>query len=218
MSDSMISEQLIEKWDQKGFKLKDIARDDVRANTAQLLENQHKYMTGMLGEATLTADIAQFKKVLMPLARRIMPNLIANEIVGVQPMNGPVGQAFALRYYADTTKGNYTKGVTELGYNTVDSSFTGAVPSVTAERWDSKDPTAIDTIPKAKLKVDQATVNAEVRMIKTDYNLMAAQDLQAMHGVKKIDFGKPKGDMFVEVTLPESEDVIYILPPVEEKE
>jgi valyl-tRNA synthetase len=45
-----------------------------------------------------------------------------------------------------------------------------------------------------------------------------AKDLQAMHGVEKIEFGKPKDDKFVEVTLPESEDVIYILPPLEEKE
>ncbi len=45
-----------------------------------------------------------------------------------------------------------------------------------------------------------------------------ANDLQAMHGVEKISFGKPKDDKFVEVTLPESEDVIYILPPLEEKE
>ncbi|MGY5855311.1 MAG: class I tRNA ligase family protein, partial [Candidatus Thorarchaeota archaeon] len=44
------------------------------------------------------------------------------------------------------------------------------------------------------------------------------KDLQAMHGVEMIDFGKPTDDKFVEVTLPESEDVIYILPPVEEKE
>ena len=42
------------------------------------------------------------------------------------------------------------------------------------------------------------------------------KDLQAMHGVEKISFGKPKEDKFVEVTLPESEDVIYILPPMEE--
>ena len=45
-----------------------------------------------------------------------------------------------------------------------------------------------------------------------------AKDLQAMHGVEKIGFGKPKDDKFVEVTLPESEDVIYVLPPAEEKE
>jgi len=44
------------------------------------------------------------------------------------------------------------------------------------------------------------------------------KDLQAMHGVEKISYGKPKDDKFVEVTLPESEEVIYILPPVEEKE
>jgi len=44
------------------------------------------------------------------------------------------------------------------------------------------------------------------------------KDLQAMHGVEKISFGKPQDEKFVEVNLPESDDVIYILPPVEEKE
>ena len=65
------------------------------ANTP-LPSTGHNYVTE--ASSTLSTDIADFKKIIMPLTRRIFPNLIANEIVGVQPMAGPVGLAYALRF------------------------------------------------------------------------------------------------------------------------
>lgn len=63
---------------------------------AQLLENQESWC---LNEASTTvADISQYTPILVPAVRRIFPNLLANEIVGVQPLNGPTGYAYALRY------------------------------------------------------------------------------------------------------------------------
>lgn len=180
MEKSLLTEQLIDKWNKKKFKLDEIADEQVRGVTARLLENEYDWM--LQNESTLSTDIAQYKKILLPLTRRIFPNLLANEIVGVQPMNGPVGQAFAMRFYADTTKGNYTKDTTELGYNTVDKDYSGSVPTSASERWDSTDPAAIATIPKGKLKILSTTVEAETRMLKADYNIQAAQDMKAMHG------------------------------------
>lgn len=72
---------------------------------APLLENQKNYIlseTAVVG-STSTADIANFRKTLLPMIRRVIPGTIATEIVGVQPMSGPVSQVFSLRYkYAES--------------------------------------------------------------------------------------------------------------------
>lgn len=73
---------------------------DKQKIVAPLLENQRKYIlqeTAAAG-ATSASDIANFRKTLLPMIRRIIPGTIATEIVGVQPMSGPVSQVFSLRY------------------------------------------------------------------------------------------------------------------------
>jgi hypothetical protein len=98
-----------------------------RLSTAVLLENQEKYLTensfagqgGVFGSGgnmgtpysgdNYAPGDARLPKVLIPMIRRTFPELITNEIVGVQPMSGPVGLAFALRYrYDDNSLGGYT--------------------------------------------------------------------------------------------------------------
>jgi len=157
-----------------------IEDDHTRLNTAILLENQEKWCIeeantagngGALGGGTSNFDVydpaavagsksgdryatgdSRLPKVLIPMIRRTFPELITNEIVGVQPMSGPVGLAFALRYaYQSTTLGsgtdnndgsgssggggpgpgakNYTGAAglpgDELGYQLLDTRFTG---------------------------------------------------------------------------------------------
>ena len=103
------------------------------------------------------ANDARLPKILIPMIRRTFPELITNEIVGVQPMSGPVGLAFALRYkYADLGLNGATAtnpgpgrahGVTpsggaegEAGYNNLDSRYTGASSSdVASLSWTSSD-------------------------------------------------------------------------------
>jgi hypothetical protein len=94
MSDSL----LIEKWNELIDTDKAPAVQS-KENMAQLLENQEAYL---LETATAQADIAQYTPILVPAVRRIMPNLLANEIVGVQPLKQPTGYVYALRYiYGD---------------------------------------------------------------------------------------------------------------------
>lgn len=113
---NQMMEQLVEKWDEKGFDLKSLSGDLAKKNLAILLENEHNYL--MEANPTVSTDIANFNRVLMPLVRRIFPHLIANDLVGVQPMTGPVGLAYAMRFRrADTGA--------ELGFNTIDPTFTG---------------------------------------------------------------------------------------------
>lgn len=75
-----------------------------QAIVAPLLENQKNYILTetAAGGATAASDIANFRKTLLPMIRRIIPGTIATEIVGVQPMSAPVAQVFSLRYkYAE---------------------------------------------------------------------------------------------------------------------
>ena len=175
---------LLEKWapvlDYTSDSVKAIDDDHTRLNTAVLLENQEKWCIeessstggGALGGNaggqynpsnqassgdTYAQGDARLPKVLIPMIRRTFPELITNEIVGVQPMSGPVGLAFALRYaYQSDYLGNGTDGRTgtgaagvpsttgngygytggagadagsEAGYQLLDTRFTGAASS-----------------------------------------------------------------------------------------
>lgn len=160
---------LLKKWapilEHTSENVAAIKNDHTRLSTAILLENQEKYCFessntsgdgGVFG-ATLqgspgqggknsndfyASGDARLPKVLIPMIRRTFPELITNEIVGVQPMSGPVGLAFALRfkYEADnlgtfTYDGSNVAGVTrptsapadgqEVGWNYLDTRFTG---------------------------------------------------------------------------------------------
>ncbi len=139
------SEQLQEKWapllDYEGLdSIKDSHR---RAVTAVLLENQEKFLreesafnsganlmeaptnsagsnpAGFSGAATETGPVAGFDPVLISLIRRSMPNLVAYDLAGVQPMSGPTGLIFAMRSRYTNQSGD------ETFYNEVDSAFSG---------------------------------------------------------------------------------------------
>ena len=168
------ADALLEKWapvlDYTSDSVKSIEDDHTRLNTAVLLENQEKWCIeegnstggGALGGNaggqfnpsnqassgdTYAKGDARLPKVLIPMIRRTFPELITNEIVGVQPMSGPVGLAFALRYaYQSDTLGTGIDGKTpatapatgspydganglpnsEAGYQLLDTRFTGA--------------------------------------------------------------------------------------------
>ena len=135
------AEQLQEKWapllNYEGLdKIKDSHR---RMVTAVLLENQEKFLReereflyeagptnsagtgGYSGSATATGPVAGFDPVLISLIRRSMPNLVAYDLAGVQPMNGPTGLIFAMRSRYGT---NRTTG-SEAFFNEADTSFSG---------------------------------------------------------------------------------------------
>ena len=145
------SEHLVEKWkpllEYEG--LDKIEDNHKRSVTAVLLENQEKFLressafqesgsllseaaptnsagsnpAGFSGNATASGPVAGFDPVLISLIRRSMPNLVAYDLAGVQPMSGPTGLIFAMRsQYVGT--GNDT-GRTEAFYNEADSAFSG---------------------------------------------------------------------------------------------
>ena len=125
---SFNAEHLQEKWapllDHEGMG--DIKDNHRRMVTAVLLENQEKTLKEeqeFLGEAAPTnstgAGISNFDPVLISLIRRAMPNLVAYDLAGVQPMNGPTGLIFAMRSRYNSQSGD------ETFYDEVDTAFSG---------------------------------------------------------------------------------------------
>lgn len=94
------SRQLEQKWNKLGL-LEGIKDHDTRKMTSVLLENQMLFNEN----GTDSSDIAQFKRISVPLVRRIYPQLIANKIVSVQPLLGPTGLVYYLRFRYSSNKG-----------------------------------------------------------------------------------------------------------------
>jgi len=92
-------ELLTEKYQDllESKKMPAIARSE-QPNIALLLENQSKEEARLLEEGTVAGDVAQFTPIFMPLARRVQPALIANELVGVQPLTSPTGFIYSLAF------------------------------------------------------------------------------------------------------------------------
>lgn len=182
-----------------------------KAVTTVILENQEKAMKeehGMLHEAAPanaagampdTGGVAKFDPILISLVRRAMPNLIAYDICGVQPMTAPTGLIFAM-------KSTYsTQGGTEALFNEADTDFSGA-PSPAHAGSNPVDGThttgnaAATNLGEAlgdgavamgnsgqfnemAFSIEKTTVTAKTRALKAEYTLELAQDLKAVHGL-----------------------------------
>jgi hypothetical protein len=142
-----------------------------------VLENAKKSMINEAASAGATGagSVATLNKVMLPLIRRVMPSVIANELVGVQPMTGPVGQIHTLRT-------RYAEGTSEVGAGTealspfaLAQSYSGA-PDATAQA---------EGTPGRKMSIQilKETVEAKTRRLSARWTFEAAQDAEAMHGV-----------------------------------
>lgn len=149
------------------------------------------------------SGIARYKQITIPMVRRIFPELLAHKLVGVQPMAGPVGLAYALRFRSSTTKGSYDVG-TELGYNNIDKDFTGSYDTHDGERLNEHPNfgmgnlendnayTSAHTSPEVGMTIEQKEVVARTRKLKARWSVEVEQDLSAMHS---IDFEEEIMDM-----------------------
>lgn len=107
ISDRSLVARLSEKW---APLLRGINDPVKRGVTAILIENQVRHLKGLQEQETKTAQIAYFTKWIFPVLRKVFPNLIANEIVSVQPMTAPVGAVFHFKYIYGSTKGGTAAG------------------------------------------------------------------------------------------------------------
>jgi len=148
-----------------------------------VFENTRRYLAeSATAGATQAGNIAVLNKVMLPLIRRVMPTVIANEIMGVQPMTGPVGQIHTLRVrYANSAAG-VTAGTEALGPFEIAKAYSGnevvADPAAAATA-------RMEGIPGNKLSIQilKETVEAKTRRLSARWTFEAAQDANAIHGI-----------------------------------
>ena len=99
-----MSQELLEgRWGETKAALLEGLTGNKKTTMSMVLENTKRYLTeSATAGATSAGNVATLNRVILPVIRRVMPTVIANEIVGVQPMTGPVAQIHTLRVrYAD---------------------------------------------------------------------------------------------------------------------
>ena len=217
-----LSEDLQKKWAPvlEHADLPKISDPYKRAVTALVLENQVQAMakengylteasptnssgTGGFGSGALaTGAVAGFDPILISLVRRSLPNLIAYDICGVQPMTGPTGMIFAMRsIYGTNTQ---PSGSNEAFYNEANTNFSAAgaslaqqtlaMKSATTDRpfgvFDANTSTGLttasgegDALQEMGFSIEKVTVTARTRQLKAEYSMELAQDLKAVHGL-----------------------------------
>jgi len=189
------SEQLEKKWApileaQDAPKFKDNYRKSI---TAVLLENQEKALreensqATYLSEGNSTAAVQNWDPVLISLVRRAMPNIVAYDIAGVQPMTMPTGLIFAMKSTYQNAVGT---GTGEALFNAPDGAFAGPVSTTVGEGLTgSGDKTGLTSgsgtvgFGQMGFTVDKTTVTAKTRALKAEYSMELAQDLKAVHGL-----------------------------------
>ena len=141
-----------------------------------VLENSKNYLAEAASAgATGAGSVATLNKVMLPLIRRVMPSVIANELVGVQPMSGPVGQIHTLRVRYAETGGGASAGDEALSPFVLANSYAGS-PDATA---------SAEGQPGRKMSIQilKETVEAKTRRLSARWTFEAAQDAESMHGV-----------------------------------
>lgn len=160
-----------------------------RRNTMNVvLENAKKHLAeSATAGSTQAGNIAVMNKLMLPLIRRVMPTVIANEIMGVQPMTGPVGQINTLRVrYADSRSG-VTAGTEALSPFELAKAYSG---NEAANGSTSPFPGAAQTAAmegragnRMSVQIVKETVEAKTRRLSARWTHEAAQDANAVHGV-----------------------------------
>jgi len=207
----MRNEELMKKWGPilEHAALPKIADKHRQAVTATLLENTENALRegssysphSLLSEAEVgpvnhTGEVQNYDPVLISLVRRAMPNLVAYDIAGVQPMTGPTGLIFAMRSNYVDAANNSVK--TEAFYNEAVTSFSGAgtqagttgsaatantgtgMATSVAEQLGS---TGGGDFAEMSFQIDKVSVTAKSRALKAEYTTELAQDLKAIHGL-----------------------------------
>ena len=148
------------------------------------LENTRKYINESASTgATSAGNVATLNRVILPVIRRVMPTVIANELVGVQPMTGPVGQIHTLRVrYAEASSGTTTTtaGEEALSPFKIAEAYSGDNSSTKAGATASLEGTGGK---KLSIQILKQTVEAKSRKLSANWTFEAAQDAQAQQGI-----------------------------------
>ena len=176
-----MSELLESRWqDTKTALLEGLAgtKKQVMAST---LENTRKYLseTATAG-ATSAGNVATLNRVILPVIRRVMPTVIANEIVGVQPMTGPVGQIHTLRVRYSDTLDDVTAGEEALSPFKIGLGYSGGGSTDKATATAALEGEAGKRL---SIQILKQTVEAKTRKLSARWTFESAQDAQAQQGI-----------------------------------
>ena len=173
-----------------------------RQVTSVLLENQERslreernalFETAPTNNISATSGIDKYDPIMIGLVRRAMPNLMAYDICGVQPMTGPTGLIFAMRSIYGAERNN-TSTRKEALFNEANTSFSSSMQDATGNNpvfgtYNTGNATTTgsmegqDTFGEMSFSIDKTTVTAKSRALKAEYTVELAQDLKAIHGL-----------------------------------
>jgi hypothetical protein len=189
-----MSQELLEsRWDETKEALLEGLQGSRRNTMGVILENTKKYLKESSAGTTTSGNIATLNRVILPVIRRVMPTVIANELVGVQPMTGPVGQIHTLRVrYAqsmtDTSAAatSVTAGEEALSPFKIAQAYSnGTGASTGSSTYTGANTAALEGDGGRKISVQilKQAVEAKTRKLQARWTFEAAQDAQAMHGI-----------------------------------
>jgi len=182
-----MSELLESRWQDTKTALLEGLQGTKKSVMATTLENTRSYLaeTATTG-ATSAGNVATLNRVILPVIRRVMPTVIANEIVGVQPMTGPVGQIHTLRVRysdADTNSADGTQttvaGEEALSPFKIAEQYSGAATGK-AESTATLEGSAGNRL---SIQILKQTVEAKTRKLSARWTFESAQDAQSQHGI-----------------------------------
>jgi hypothetical protein len=178
-----MSQLLNERWSETKEALLEGLSGVRKSSMAVCLENTRKYLgESATAGATSAGNIATLNRVILPVIRRVMPTVIANEIIGVQPMTGPVGQIHTLRVrYADSGD-NVVAGEEALSPFKIASAYSG---NNTDSNPKANNTSALEGQPGKRMSIQilKAPVEAKSRKLSARWTFEAAQDAQAQQGI-----------------------------------
>jgi hypothetical protein len=181
-----MSQLLNERWSETKDALLEGLSGTRKASMNVCLENTRKYLAeSATSGATSSGNIATLNRVILPVIRRVMPTVIANEIIGVQPMTGPVGQIHTLRVrYADSSGSDgIVAGEEALSPFKIAAAYSGNNETGGAPRAAATSVLEGQPGKRMSIQVLKASVEAKSRKLSARWTFEAAQDAQAQQGI-----------------------------------
>ena len=183
-----MSELTEARWQDTKSALLEGLSGNKKAVMETTLENTKRYLSeSATAGATSAGNVATLNRVILPVIRRVMPTVIANEIVGVQPMTGPVGQIHTLRVrYAETTNDtsaintDTAAGEEALSPFKIAQAYSGSLTTAKGDATATKEGTGGRAM---SIQILKQTVEAKTRKLQARWTFESAQDAQAQQGI-----------------------------------
>src|SRR6056300_959751 len=179
-----MSELLTGRWQETKGALTEGLTGNKKAVMETTLENTRKYLSeSATAGATSAGNVATLNRVILPVIRRVMPTVIANELVGVQPMTGPVGQIHTLRVRYSDTADDATAGEEALSPFKIAMGYSGDEAGSDAGKANATAALEGSAGNRLSIQILKQTVEAKSRKLSARWTFEAAQDAQAQQGI-----------------------------------